>query len=182
MPYVSSAPLESLFDSEPVDRVTRRTAERAQDLLLRTVRKFTPVDHRSDEERKGLPKGALKDSWEKGPIEYRADGRVVVTVFTRRLEAPHVEYPTRPHLIEPKANRGAASVISTRGPRGDSSSSTPEPALRFYNDGQVVFAKAVMHPGTQGSFMMHRAVEVVEREWREIAREQMAAMTNRRLR
>lgn len=182
MGYTQDRPLEELFDSAPLDRVTRRTAERAQELLLKTVIRFTPVDRSPESERGGRPAHALKDSWEKGPVEYRADGRVVVTVLTNRPEAPHVEYPTRPHRIEPRRDRAPASTVATQRPRGDRRRGTPEPHLRFLMAGRVVYARFVLHPGTQGSFMMHRAVALVEREWPVIARAEMEQMHNRRLR
>lgn len=164
MPYKQSAPLESLFDEAPLDLALLRAAERAQDRLMTLVKRYTPVSNDPGSAEKGRAPGTLRDSWQEGEVEILASGRLRVTVFTERPEAPHVEYPTRPHLITPRADRAPASVVSTQQPRGDASEETPTPALRFYVDGRVVYAREVMHPGTQGSFMMHRAIDQMRLE------------------
>lgn len=168
MPYVADRTIESLFDGAAVDVLLLRLADRMADRLLELVERYTPKGEGVDR-----PAGTLAESWEKGPVILLKDGRVTVTVFTRREEAPHVEYPTRPHVIRPRADRAPASVIRTGQPRGDETDATPSPALAFYVDGRLVFAREVFHPGTQGSFMMRRAIEQVSREWKTWARREL---------
>ena len=53
--------------------------------------------------------------------------------------APHVEFGTQPHIIEPKTKK----------------------ALKFETDGKTVFAKKVQHPGTSANPFIERAIKRV---------------------
>ncbi len=135
-----------LFDADALTAEAWRIADRVADYLLDRVKALTPVGSppqgqgESDwiDSRGGRRPGTLKESWEKGAIVALGPDHVRVAVETFDPVAPHVEYPTRPHAI--RARR-------------------PGGRLRFYQGGQVRFAAEVWHPGTQGSFMMTRALE-----------------------
>jgi hypothetical protein len=137
-------------------------------------------------EMRGRMPGTLKASWRTGDLERRrtvtGDEGTAIESYTEDPVAPHVEWPTRPHLIGPRADRAPASVVATGRPRrmgGD-----PRAAVRFINRfGQVVYAHEVWHPGTQGTHMMRDALAHVDATWearigrREVdrwAREQVA--------
>ncbi len=153
MGYRQDGDLADLFDDEPIIAFTRRVAERVQERLLELVTEFTPVAP-PDPDRDRKP-GTLRDSWEKGSITF--DGRrFEIEVFTMDPVGPHVEYPTRPHIIRPRPERGPGAM------------------LRFRVDGNVVYAKEVHHPGTKGSFMMTRALDQIQNEWLAIAHEELA--------
>jgi hypothetical protein len=147
-----------------VRRFGRRTTEKVGDDLKRRVRRHTPVakpgaaaivaSYGSSSAwiraRGGRRPGHLKDSWENTPVQERGGVRglrFVVATLTRDPIAPHVEYPTRPHLI--RAKRAGALTIPTIG--------------------GMVLRDSVQHPGTQGSYMMAKALQEVAGTWRATA-------------
>jgi len=157
MGWTSSAPIADMFEVESINAWARRTADRCERRLVDLVKGFTPVaEPHPDDERDGREPGDLRDSWE-SEVDVFSQDHFRVTVFTRDRIAPHVEYPTRPHIIRPRT----ASV------------------LRFWAGGQLIFAREVMHPGTQGAFMLHKALDVMRAEWRVIAREELARISAR---
>lgn len=141
-----------------VDRFARRAANEVGKDLLRRVTMHTPVAKRTPEvvasygtgtawvtARKRQP-GALRDSWEVGEVTLLHAGRYYrVPVFTRDPVAPHVEWPTMPHLIAPRRPGGLLTIPTRHG---------------------MVFAKLVHHPGTQGSYMMATALQEIAATWR----------------
>lgn len=138
----------------------RRTTGRVGDLLLERTRAHTPVAKPPPgaaaewlEARKRAP-GTLKDSWLVGEVTVKADGTTyTVPVYTLDPIAPHVEWPTMPHLILPRRPGGW---------------------LRFWDRfGGVVFARLVHHPGTHGSFMLTTALAEIALEWQAIGAEEM---------
>ena len=174
MSYVSDKPLADLFDVSSVDRAADRIVERVGDYMHDRVTLHTPVANPPAgvgmaewvEARGGRRPGRLKRSWRIGRVERIASAggeRTRIEVFTLDPVAPHVEWPTRPHLIRP---RRAAGV------------------LRFWlGGGAKVFARFVEHPGTQGSLMMQTTLAETEARWRVVANqelEQWARRENRR--
>lgn len=154
MGYTGGSLAELVPDEQWIIDDAVRTARRVGRRLLELVERYTPVaepDPRDD--RGGRVPGTLRRSWRLGEPVILPGGRVRIEVFTRDRIAPHVEYPTRPHIIRPRRAR----------------------ALRFFADGQMVFAMQVQHPGTRGSFMMARAMAQVAVEWRGIARRELGA-------
>lgn len=90
--------------------------------------------------------------------------RFGIDSYTEDPVAPHVEWPTRPHLIRPRADRRAASVLATGKPRR--SGGDPQAALAWLGPGGVtIFAREVHHPGTQGSHMMRDALAETDATW-----------------
>lgn len=154
MPYKQVGDLEDLFRPEPVLELARRITERVAARLLQLVESYTPVASDSFGER-DRPPGTLKRSWREGTLVFK--GRTfTIEVYTDDKVAPHVEFPTRPHIIRPKPSRG------------------PNARLRFRSaEGNVIYAREVHHPGTQGSYMMTRALATLEEEWPQIAREEL---------
>lgn len=149
--------LADLFREEPLLAASRRIAERCTDRLLALVREYTPVadpDGAPTGEwliARGREPGHLRRSWERTTVLWEGDG-LRAEVLTRDPVAPFVEYPTSPHVIRPRR---------------------PDGWLRFWVRGVLVFAKVVHHPGTRGSFMMHRAAEALRAEFPGIAREEL---------
>jgi HK97 gp10 family phage protein len=74
--------------------------------------------------------GEYRDS-----IGYRSEGEMRFTIFAGAKHAAVVEFGSAPHFILPRTAR----------------------VLRFEVDGEIVFAKYVMHPGTAPQFIIHRA-------------------------
>ena len=161
MGYRSDGSLADLFDVSTVDRMADRITERVGDYMHERVQHHTPVSEPPPgvglgewvEARGGRDPGHLKRSWRKGPVKTEvgaAGEKRTIEVYTRDPVAPHVEWPTRPHLIHARR----ASV------------------LRFWDlAGGAVFARYVEHPGTQGSFMMTQTLAETEGAWQIVARQ-----------
>ena len=80
--------------------------------------------------------------------------------------ARFVEYPTRPHVIRPKAGYGTIGPLRRGQSRRDITDiGTHRVALRWYVGGKAVFARKVMHPGTKGFPFMRPALKVAAREF-----------------
>lgn len=175
MGYRANAELQDLFDEGPMVRSCKRIAERCAEKLKDGAARRTPISkpppgvgQTEFAALRGRVPGTMKVSW-------YADSDVSITVIngTRRFsaeaatddpQAPHVEWPTRPHIIRPRADRGAASVIATQGPRR--MGTDPEARLRFVNShGRVIFASEVHHPGTQGVHMMRDSLAELDGTW-----------------
>lgn len=158
--------------AEELPHVARRIAERVEERFLELVRDFTPMSDDPFRQFPGRLPGTLKRSWE-AETELLSEGRLRVTVETHDPVAPHVEYPTRPHIIRPRPERAAAAAAEGR-----------VAMLRFYDrdTGRVVFRHEVHHPGTAGAYMMHRALIELAAEWQRIAREEIEAWSSGRSR
>lgn len=151
--------LASLADEAPIHRFARRATREVGKDMGRRVRRHTPVSKGFEGEslsdfqfrRSGHRRpGTLRDSWEVGYVSFArsvAGLREVYTVpvFTHDPVAPHVEWATRPHIIEPKKAGGT---------------------LAFQTEGGTVFAKLVHHPGSRGAHMLATTVAEVAVSWR----------------
>lgn len=159
MGYQSVGKLENFGRVEPFLAMQHRTVDRVGDLLLELTVDGTPVAKPPPgaeaewlQARHGRLPGELKKSWRKDVLEVEGS-TMRIAVFTRDPVAPHVEYPTMPHIIVPRRPGGW---------------------LRFWNKfGGVVFARLVHHPGTGGSFMLTTALGKVALMWQEIGREEL---------
>lgn len=159
----------------PLDRGVKRFASATtHDVgreLRRRVRHHTPVAKETAavrasfsslgawiSARGGREPGELRDSWKVGEVEVVLAGgeRRRVDVYTLDPVAPHVEWPTQPHLILPKRPGGVLTVPTRHG---------------------MVFATAVHHPGTRGVHMMATALAEIAVEWRRIAARQWSNET-----
>jgi hypothetical protein len=75
--------------------------------------------------------------------------------------ARFVEYPTKPHIIRPKAAHGFIGPLRrSQSRRAIDDIGTHRIALRFYVGGKVVFRAKVKHPGTPGFPFMRPALRV----------------------
>ncbi len=80
--------------------------------------------------------------------------------------ARFVEYPTRPHVIRPKAGYGTIGpLLRGQSRRAITDIGTHRIALRWYVNGRPVFARKVMHPGTPGFPFMRPALKVAAQEF-----------------
>lgn len=152
--------LESFGAAGPMVEAQRRTVERVGADLLERVKDHTPVakpppgvEAQWLAARKRIP-GTLKESWRCGRATVTLNGHTMeIDVYTHDRVAPHVEYPTMPHLIMPRKPGGM---------------------LRFWNKfGETIFARLVHHPGTQGSYMLATALAEVAASWQEIGAQEM---------
>lgn len=167
--------LPALFDQAPAVRFIDRLTKRVGDDITQEVTQRTPISQPppgiSEAEwaaHRGRAPGTLKASWYTGDLEHRktatgVEGRAIESM-TNDPVAPHVEYPTRPHLIRPSLTRAPATVLASGNPR--KSGADPAARLRFINRfGRVVYAQEVWHPGTQGTHMMRDALTEVDSTW-----------------
>lgn len=188
MGYTEVGDIEEMFREEPVEQMCDRILRRGGDFLLERVRYYTPVA--KVEAFEGVSTstrapGTLQRSWQ---IKFSDDtaSELALEVWTDDPIAEYVEWDTRGHWIMPKADREAASVVTSRKPRGIRSDSTRQPtqeeaaagvvgkaALRFVEGGHVIYARAVWHPFTPGKHMMAKAVADLEVEFERIANEEM---------
>ena len=74
--------------------------------------------------------------------------------------ARYVEYPTRPHIIRPKAAHGFKGPLRRSQTRRDAGTGEPRAVLRFVIGNRVFFRPKVMHPGTPGFPFMRPALRV----------------------
>lgn len=167
MGYHEEGDLEDLFRPETVAFAGRRITERVGERLQVRVKEYTPLSKPPPrvpwdewiDARHGRRPGNLRDSWRVTGVErIRADvdgEDYSIEVYTLDPIAPHVEYPTQPHVIVPR---------------------DPDGWLRWWDrrTGQIRFARIVHHPGTHGTYMMQRALAAISIEWRVIAREEVA--------
>lgn len=182
MPYSANANLEDLFEVEPVRAAARRMAEGGRDLLHDRAVQRTPVatpepGHSPEQflEGRGFrPPGKMRASWKTEPVaEFKnasGDDRFGATVHNTDPQAPHVEWPTRPHIIRPRLDRmmadgsSNASNAHTREPRGLRQHGTARLKVPMAGGG-FAFPKEVHHPGTQGVHMMRNAIADVSAQW-----------------
>jgi HK97 gp10 family phage protein len=141
MPYVGGS-LTTLFDEiaqAATAEAARKMAEAGGDHIIDIAKINTPV--RS---------GRLRSAWRRSEVEPDSvEGHPAfrVTVSNPVDYAAYVEYGTG--LYGPKH---APYVIKPRNPGG---------TLRFVGrDGNVVFAKSVLHPGSPGNYMLAIAMDV----------------------
>lgn len=147
-----------------VERFGRKAVHEVGEDLHKRVTRHTPVAKESAADffsyptggwrkARGRAPGTLKGSWRQGAVVVGVAGeagRFRVPVYTLDPIAPHVEWPTMPHLIFPRKPGGVLTIPTVHG---------------------MVFAKMVLHPGTQGSYMMATALQEVAATWRtEVAR------------
>jgi hypothetical protein len=173
--YTANADLQDLFDAAPLRRSCRRIVRRATEAIKDGAARRSPIAEPppgvSGTEfagGRGRAPGTLKASWYDTDVdETRAPSgvpRFSAEAATDDPVAPHVEWPTRPHLIRPRADRAPASVRETGRPRRGGSD--PQARLRFINrNGRVVYASEVWHPGTQGTHMMRDSLAEVDGTW-----------------
>ena len=112
---------------------TRRLVELKAAEVQVYAREFVPV---------GVT-GRLAATIRKGPSGLERGNYYVDILAGQEGRTPYlgyVLYGTIAHEIRPKQNR-------------------PNPHLRFVQNGQIVFAKRVWHPGTQANNFLERAVE-----------------------
>lgn len=146
-----------------VRRFGRQATRKVGDDLRRRVRRHTPTAKPGAPEivasygssgawiraRGGRRPGTLKTSWQvtdvRVLVRYAGGLRYAVIVYTLDPVAPHVEYPTKPHRIRAKKPGGALTIPTRQG---------------------MVLRREVHHPGTQGSYMMARALQEVAATWR----------------
>jgi hypothetical protein len=177
MGYTQVGSFADLYRIEPWERCMDRIADRCGRRLYDMAVAFTPVAVVDPDDlfsRNRRP-GELKAKWVRGEVVLYATGRLSVTVENHDPIAKFVEYPTRPHVIRPRADRPPATILATRRPRGTVHDGRAH--LRFRVDGRVVYAREVHHPGTHGAFMMTRALAVLAEDWRQIAREEIDRTT-----
>lgn len=182
MPYVQTIDFADLFDEAPMIAALRRTTARVGEKITEGARERSPVhvpppgqpkNYRGDR-----PPGTLKGSWKTGDVDTSATvagtPRFGVDSYTEDPVAPHVEWDTKPHLIRPRKDRAAASVVATGKPRRGGED--PMARLRFINRfGQVVYAEEVHHPGTTGQHMMRDSLAHANATWvTDIGEEEMA--------
>jgi hypothetical protein len=136
------ARLAAVFEDEPADQATRKIADDAGEFMVVAAAELTPVDT-----------GHLKSSWEKSPTQRFVDhlGRRgwASGAETDVDYAPFVEWGTG--LWGPKHSR---YPIRPKDPSG---------WLHWVDDdGNDVFRKLVMHPGSPGHHMAATAVHHTE--------------------
>jgi hypothetical protein len=162
MGYTASGKLERFGELKPMRDALERTTERVGEQLLERAQAHTPIAKPPpgvavaewERARGGRKPGTLRRSWQVGRVTLEADGTTyTVPVFTLDRIAPHVEWPTVPHIIVP------------RNPRG---------WLRFWDRyGKTIYAQIVHHPGTHGSYMLTTALAEIALEWQAIGAEEM---------
>lgn len=169
MPYTQDKPLATLFDRGPTVRASRRITGRVGSRITERAAELTPVAEvpagmtpSQFAGSRGRAPGTMKRSWRTGHVE-EAGEHFGVDSYTEDPEAPHVEWPTRPHIIRPRADRAAASVIATGKPRR--AGTDPAARLRYFSGGHERFAAEVHHPGTQGVHMMRDSLTEAEADW-----------------
>lgn len=172
MPYTQSVDFKDIFSPVPMLAACRRTTGRVGEKITEGARDRSPVhvpppgqpkNYRGDR-----PPGTLKESWRTGDVDTTATvagtPRFIIDSYTEDPIAPHVEYDTQPHIIRPRADRAAASVIETGKPRRKGTDDRAR--LRFINRfGQVVYAAEVHHPGTTGQHMMRDSLADANATW-----------------
>lgn len=140
MPYVGQS-VTDLFD-EPVQLLTENAAramcDEAGDSIKKIAETNTPVRT-----------GKLRASWKKGDAKPEGTGKFAIDVSNSVEYAAYVENGTG--IYGP---RHAPYTIFPRNPGG---------VLRWMGrDGQVVFAKYVVHPGSPGNYMLEIAMNVTD--------------------
>jgi hypothetical protein len=93
-----------------------------------------------------------------GEITSENETQTLGVLINKSKYARHVEYPTRAHIIRPKAEHGFIGPLReshSRRKRGDAHRTM----LRFVVNGKVVFARMVRHPGTHGFPFMQPAAD-----------------------
>lgn len=162
MGYSAQGSLAGMVDLDLFREMQRRTVKRVGDELHRLTVEHTPVAKPPPgveaewlAARKRAP-GTLKESWKVGEVTIDVGTESMsIEVYTRDPIAPHVEWPTMPHIILPRRPGGW---------------------LRFWNKyGDTIYARIVHHPGTQGSYMLTTSLEEVRISWEAMGGEELDA-------
>lgn len=134
---------------------SRDVAEHIGQQLVQRIAAHTPVAKRVDEQtgEEIGQSGRLKRAWRRGTCTHTARG-YTVPVINDCYYARWVNDGTRPHIIEPRADRRSAAGAGGR-----------TVALRFWSHGELMFRRRVKHPGTRGHHMVQKGAADVEREW-----------------
>lgn len=153
MPYVADGSLEDMVNVEACSLTARDIADDGLDAFEGNVRRNTPIDTSPFRDRPGRPRGALRDSIHRTPVNKTASpagpayrGRVE----TEDPVGPNVEWDTAPHVIEPR---------------------DPDGVLHWRDriTGEDRFAKRVEHPGTIGAHMFSIGAAITEHELEHVA-------------
>ena len=149
--------LADLFLPAPTERAGEMLAFRGGQELKDQVVLYTPVDS-----------GRLRSSWETTRVRKVAMvawPAYVVTVFTRVDYSSDVEFGTglfgpagMKYPIESKTPGGVLSWITKKG-------FVDKRTGKFVAPGTRVYARRVMHPGSEGAHMMQRAVAMLDARW-----------------
>lgn len=182
MPYTQTTDFKDMFEAGPMLAACRRTTGRVGEKITDGARDRSPVhvpppgqpkNYRGDR-----PPGTLKASWQTGSVGTTATAagtpRFGIDSYTEDPIAPLVEWDTKPHVIRPRADRAAASVIESGKPRRKGTD--PAARLRYINAfGRVIYAAEVHHPGTTGQHMMRDSLAEADATWvTDVGEEEMA--------
>lgn len=167
MGFVTRGRLEDMLDLGAPERACRRIADDVGDALETATKRKTPIDKSFAP---GRPRGTARESVHRTKVEktfVAASVAFRVRVRTEDPLFPYIEWTTRPHIIRPRADREAATVIETGKPRGTQKDGRA--SLSWRGPGGRVFAKVVHHPGTKGQHPFSLAALQVSGELRGIA-------------
>lgn len=157
MPFISERPLQDILNPQAVTVAGRAMAEKGGDVLLREVRRRTPVfTGETGPLGRKRKRGTALESLQVGAVRGHtsAVGRGWERrVFTEDPVFPFIEWNTRPHEIKPTAEHIARARAEGR-----------EAQLVFFQRGQVRHASRVWHPGTRGQHPFARGAAFVESE------------------
>jgi hypothetical protein len=164
MSWTIKRTLSDLLDDtiEAVDPACRTVAEDGAKMMVRVVKQNTPVDN-------GFLRDSIQTSPTKVTVSQLGEKAYESGAFTEVDYAPHVEHGTglwgpkhAKYRIEPKDPNGVLAFY-VRGPSVASG--------KGYDvaEGNLVFAKYVMHPGSPGQHMFATGAALVEASFDEVA-------------
>ena len=125
----------------------RRRADETGDDVKDRVQRRTPIGREIDRRtgRDMGPTADLRRSVTKIRVQKPAPNVWRSGAYSIRSYVAHVEYGTRRHIIRPRTGRvGRHGKAAT---------------LRFWTNGQLVYARMVNHPGAPGHFMFRLGLE-----------------------
>jgi hypothetical protein len=154
VPYTATSRLQDMIVPDACGDAVRSMADAGLDAFQANVRRNTPIDTNPYRDRPGRPRGALRASIERTPVER---GRSALgtgwggRVFTEDPIAPFVEWDTAAHMIFPR---------------------TPGGTLHWRDraTGEDRFSRGVRHPGTKGQHMFSIGAAITEHELHAIFR------------
>jgi hypothetical protein len=134
-------------------------ASYAGSMIQTEVKRLTPVGRTVDPVTGADlgPSGKLKASIKVKKVAIVPPDRFISGAESDLPYASHVEYGTRRHIIEPRTAK----------------------ALRFWDAGQLAFARRVNHPGTQGHHMFSRGLQVAERRYQSVGNAKLQSFLTR---
>lgn len=98
-------------------------------------------------------------------LDYASHQRASASFVNTDPKARFVEYPTRAHVIRPKAGHGFVGPLRRgQSRRAITDIGTHRVALRFRIGGRVIFRRKVFHPGTPGFPFMRPAAKPAAEE------------------